>query len=43
MSFKILSLDGGGMQGIISARILQEVERLPFLLIAIPIRGIDGT
>jgi uncharacterized protein len=27
MSFKILSLDGGGMRGIISARILQEVER----------------
>lgn len=27
MTFKILSLDGGGMRGIISARILQEVER----------------
>lgn len=26
MTFKILSLDGGGMRGIISARILQEVE-----------------
>ena len=27
MTFKILCLDGGGMRGIISARILQEVER----------------
>ncbi|MBD2345412.1 patatin-like phospholipase family protein [Anabaena subtropica] len=27
MSFKILSLDGGGIRGIITARILQEVER----------------
>ncbi|MDZ8050923.1 MAG: patatin-like phospholipase family protein [Aulosira sp. ZfuVER01] len=27
MSFKILSLDGGGMRGVISARILQEVEQ----------------
>ncbi len=27
MTFKILSLDGGGMRGAISARILQEVER----------------
>lgn len=27
MTFKILSLDGGGMRGIISARILLEVER----------------
>jgi patatin-like phospholipase/acyl hydrolase len=27
MTFKILSLDGGGMRGIISARILQEIER----------------
>jgi len=27
MSFKILSLDGGGIRGVITARILQEVER----------------
>lgn len=27
MSFKILSLDGGGMRGVIAARILQEIER----------------
>ena len=27
MTFKILSLDGGGIRGVISARILQEVER----------------
>lgn len=27
MSFKILSLDGGGIRGVISARILQEVEK----------------
>ncbi|BAY22630.1 patatin [Calothrix sp. NIES-2100] len=27
MTFKILSLDGGGMRGVISARILQEVEK----------------
>ncbi|MBW4563247.1 MAG: patatin-like phospholipase family protein [Mojavia pulchra JT2-VF2] len=27
MSFKILCLDGGGMRGVITARILQEVER----------------
>ncbi|MDZ7958362.1 MAG: patatin-like phospholipase family protein [Aulosira sp. DedQUE10] len=27
MSFKILSLDGGGMRGVITARILQEVEQ----------------
>lgn len=27
MSFRILSLDGGGMRGVISARILQEVEK----------------
>lgn len=27
MCFKILSLDGGGMRGVISARILQEVEQ----------------
>ncbi|NEO65121.1 MAG: hypothetical protein F6J98_33900 [Moorea sp. SIO4G2] len=27
MTFKILSLDGGGMRGVISARILQEIEK----------------
>jgi hypothetical protein len=27
MSFKILSLDGGGIRGVVTARILQEVER----------------
>lgn len=27
MSFKILSMDGGGMRGVITARILQEVEQ----------------
>jgi len=27
MTFKILSLDGGGIRGVLSARILQEVER----------------
>ncbi|MBD2353049.1 patatin-like phospholipase family protein [Tolypothrix sp. FACHB-123] len=27
MTFKILSLDGGGMRGVITARILQEVEK----------------
>ncbi len=27
MSFKIPSLDGGGIRGVISARILQEVEK----------------
>ncbi|NEO77261.1 patatin-like phospholipase family protein [Moorena sp. SIO4G3] len=27
MTFKILSLDGGGMRGVISARILQDIEK----------------
>ncbi len=27
MTFKILSLDGGGIRGVISARILMEVEK----------------